>query len=277
MIDMHLHTKWSDGLLSTSELVEQLYTNGITHAVLTDHDCILGYESFKKECQDKNIATIPGVELEAYYDVENSKYLHLLCYNYRHSDKLNSFLEKERCLRIKAIKEVIDKLKNDDVYISLEDVKKMSEGRHLLINHLCILLEKMGIVNSRFNAYNMFLDDNSPYRVPYPKYSVEEVLQLIDSIGGVSVLAHPKRLNMSVVEKEKYIKYLKDCGLQGIESYYAFDNVDERKFSIETAKKYDLVETVGSDWHCEDDNIDFGNKYITDHKKRILKRRFFNE
>ncbi|MBQ9024608.1 MAG: PHP domain-containing protein [Bacilli bacterium] len=277
MIDMHLHTTWSDGSLTTSDLVNKLYLNGITHAVLTDHDCILGYESFKKECQRKNIVTIPGVELEAYYDVKNSKYLHLLCYNYKNKNQLNSFLEKERTLRINAILEGIERVKNDGIFVSLDDVKKMSEGRHLLINHLCILLEKLGAVQSRFDAYDMFLNNNSTYHVSYPKYSVEEILELINSVGGVAVLAHPKRLNMNYDEKEKYIKYLKDCGIQGIEAYYSFDSASEREFSIEMSKKYNLIATVGSDWHCEDDNISFGNTFISKNEQKILKRSFFNE
>ena len=277
MIDMHLHTNWSDGLLNTSELVKKLHLNGITHAVLTDHDCILGYESFKKECDDMNINTIPGVELEAYYDVEKSKYLHMLCYNYKDSEALNKFLENERALRIKFILEVIEKLAEKDIIISLEDVKKMSEGRHLLINHLCILLEKKGVIKSRFDAYKMILDNTSQFKISYPKYSVEEILELINLVGGIAVLAHPKRLEMDYEKKEDYIKYLKEKGIEGIEAFYSFDTGKERNFSLEMAKKYNLISTVGSDWHCENDNINFGSIYIDQCKQKILRKRFFNE
>lgn len=277
MIDMHLHTNWSDGSLNTSDLVNKLHISGITHAVLTDHDCILGYDLFNNDCKKKHIVTIPGVELEAYYDLENSKYLHLLCYNFKDRNKLNCFLEKERDARIKAILAGIKKIKSIDVNISLEDVKKISEGRHLLINHLCILLEKLGVVKSRFDAYNMFLDYNSEYHVAYPKHSVEEILDLIHKVDGIAVLAHPKRINMDYDRKEKYIKYLKEIGIEGIESYYGFDTKEEREFSIKMAEKYDLIQTVGSDWHCDADNIGFGSSYIDENKVKVLKRRFFNE
>ena len=277
MIDMHLHTTWSDGSFSTSELVDKLKNSGITHAVLTDHDCILGYESFKKSCFQNNIKTIPGVELEAYYDVKNSNYLHMLCYNANNLEKLNDFLEEERALRIKAILEGIELLKKEDINVTLEDVQKMSEGRHLLINHLCILLEKKKYVKSKFDAYQMFLNDNSNYHLNYPKYTVEDIMEVIKDVGGVAVLAHPKRIRMDIIEKENYIKYLKSRGLQGIEAFYSFDTEEERDFSNEMAEKYSLIKTIGSDWHCEEDNIDFSNKYADPETIKILKRRFFDE
>lgn len=277
MIDMHLHSTWSDGSLSVPELVCRLKNNNITHAVLTDHDCILGYELFLNNCRDEGIITIPGVELEAYYDLNNSKYLHLLCYDYNDSEKLNDFLEKERQLRINAILDGIKKLKERGINVELDDVKKMSEGRHLLINHLCILLEKMNFVKSKYDAYNMFLDEKSYYHVDYPKYSVEEIINLIHSVGGVAVLAHPRRIPMDYVEKEEYIKHLKEIGLEGIEAYYADDTPEQRKFSIEMGKKYSLIQTVGSDWHCDADNISFGNDYIDQEHIKVLKKRFFYE
>ena len=278
MIDMHLHSTWSDGSLNVSELVYRLEENGVTHAVLTDHDCILGYESFLNNCRGKGIITIPGVELEAYYDADNSKYLHLLCYNYDDSERLNQFLERERQLRIKAILDGIEKLKTKGINVTLEDVKNMSEGRHLLINHLCMLLEKKNVVKSRFDAFNMFLNEDSYYHVDYPKYTVEEIISLIHKVGGTAVLAHPKRIPMNYDEKEKLVKYLKSIGLQGIEAYYATDTPEERNFSLEMGYKYSLIETIGSDWHCDEDNISFGTScYINPEHIKVLKRNFFHE
>lgn len=277
MLDMHLHSQWSDGSLNINDLVNKLSHNGITHAVLTDHDCILGAEEFANLCKAKKIKTINGVELEAYYDVKNSLYLHMLCYGFKDHKLLNDFLEYERNLRIKSIYKGLEKINKKGFNFKFEDVQKMSEGRHLLINHLCILLEKEKIVKSKFDAYNMFLDPKSEYYVDYPKFSVKQIMDIINKVGGIPVLAHPKRIRMNSDEKDKYISVLKDWGLEGIEAYYSFDNDNERKFSIEMSKKYNLIETVGSDWHCDEEHIPFGNMFITDEKVKILKRKFFNE
>lgn len=277
MIDMHLHTKWSDGNLTVSELVKKISEKNITHAVLTDHDCVLGTESFKIECSKYGIKTISGVELEAYYDLETSSYLHILCYNFEDIKKLNNYLEKVRNDRIQAIVCAISKLKKQNILINFEDVEAMSCGRHLLINHLCILLEKTGIVKSKFDAYNAFLDRTSSLYINYPKITVEDTIKKIYEVGGIPILAHPKRINMTNTEKENYVAYLKKIGIKGIETYYSFDTLEETRYSEYLANKYNLLQTVGSDWHCEEEKIEFGNKHISTEKIKLLKKEFFDE
>jgi predicted metal-dependent phosphoesterase TrpH len=277
MIDMHLHTKWSDGSLTVPNLVKKISNSNVDYAILTDHDCILGNDEFKSECDKYNISSSVGTELEAYYNIEQSIYLHMLCYNYKDSRKLNSFLENERKLRIESIKRAISIINDKGNNVTFEEVIGITEGRHLLINHLCILLEKYGIFNNRFDAYNYFLNGDVKKIINYPKPTVEEIIKLIYSVDGIPVLAHPKRIKMTNIEKDSYVKYLKSCGLIGIESYYSFDNECERNFSNYLAKKYELIETVGSDWHCEEDNIPFSNEHITHEKERVLKKVFFHE
>lgn len=277
MIDMHLHTVWSDGELTPAELSKRLSENNITHAVLTDHDCVLGNDDFKKYCNRLDIKTIEGCELEGFYDVDNSCYLHMLCYDLKDKEELNRFLEEEREKRIKGIKEAISNLSNKGIIVSFEEVKNMSCGRHLLLNHLCMLLEKKGYVDSRFKAYQNFLDDGSKDRINYPKTTVEELLTEIKKVDGKAVLAHPKRIKMNNQDKEKYVKYLKELGLFGIEGYYSFDSKEEREFSNYLAEKYDLISTVGSDWHTPKEQIGFGNDFVEEKHVKKLVRRFFYE
>ena len=277
MVDMHLHSLYSDGQLAVENLVTRLSENGITHAVLTDHDTILGTREFKEYCGYKGIKAIPGVELETYYDLERNRYLHILCYGYKDSNELNKYLEDLRSDRIQAIEEAIKKLKNLGVKVEFDDVTSMSCGRHLLINHLCMYLEKIGYVKSKYYAYNMFLDDTSSLHITYPRIIVEDTMKKIEKVGGVSVLAHPQRINMDKVKLELYIEYLLKYGLYGIETYYGFNTDEETQFSEYVAEKFNLIETVGSDWHCDEDRIGFGNPKVSEEKEKILIKRIFNE
>ena len=277
MIDMHLHSLWSDGSLTTEELVKRLQKQSITHAVLTDHDCVLGNNDFAKFASQVGIKTIPGVEIETYYDLKKSKYLHMLCYNYQDYNGINNYLENLRLLRIEAIKEGIKKLETRGINTDIEEIQKMSEGRHLIINHICIYLEKIGFVKSRFEAYNMFTDPTSPLFVKYPKPTIEETIKQIEKFGGVAVLAHPKRISMDKSELEAFVSYLCSIGLYGLETYYGFNTDEETMFSEYLSDKYSLVRTVGSDWHCDSDNINFGSKKISQDRIKILRKELFNE
>ena len=43
-VDLHLHTSYSDGVLSPKDLVNLCYKNGLKHISVTDHDCTDGIQ-----------------------------------------------------------------------------------------------------------------------------------------------------------------------------------------------------------------------------------------
>lgn len=87
----------------------------------------------------------------------------------------------------------------------------------------------------------------------FAKRDIKELIDTIHSAGGIAVLAHPCccwALNL-----DKFVKDLKDLGLDGIEVYYPYPRWRKYiKFSnpkdIEAlADKYNLIKTGGSDCH----------------------------
>lgn len=87
----------------------------------------------------------------------------------------------------------------------------------------------------------------------FAKRDIKELIKAIHTSGGIAVLAHPAccwALNL-----EKFVKDLKDIGLDGIEVYYPYPRWRKYiKFSnpeqIESfADKYNLIKTGGTDCH----------------------------
>ena len=87
----------------------------------------------------------------------------------------------------------------------------------------------------------------------FAKRDIKELIKAIHTLGGIAVLAHPAccwALNL-----EKFVKDLKDIGLDGIEVYYPYPRWRKYiKFSnpeqIESfADKYNLIKTGGTDCH----------------------------
>ncbi len=87
----------------------------------------------------------------------------------------------------------------------------------------------------------------------FPKRNIKELIDSIHAAGGIAVIAHPAccwALNM-----DKFLKDLKDMGLDGVEIYYPYPRW--RKFvkfapldKIEKiADKYGLIKTGGTDLH----------------------------
>ena len=63
-VDLHLHTTYSDGVLSPKDLVNLCYENGLKYISITDHDCTDGIqESIEIAKEIGQIEVIPGIEL----------------------------------------------------------------------------------------------------------------------------------------------------------------------------------------------------------------------
>ncbi|NET30469.1 MAG: PHP domain-containing protein [Cyanothece sp. SIO1E1] len=91
------------------------------------------------------------------------------------------------------------------------------------------------------------------YAVQGDSCQAQQVIHAIQSAGGLAVLAHPARYRKSL---EDLILAAADCGVDGVEAYYAYDNPSpwrsspERTGRIERlAETYHLLSTCGTDTH----------------------------
>jgi len=63
MIDLHLHSRFSDGLDSPAQLIDKAIELKLRAIALTDHDTIDGLREFLSYGENKNIIVIPGMEI----------------------------------------------------------------------------------------------------------------------------------------------------------------------------------------------------------------------
>ena len=64
MIDLHIHTKASDGEKTPIELIDIAISKNIKTIAITDHDTVDGLEEAVNYSKNKDILIIPGIELE---------------------------------------------------------------------------------------------------------------------------------------------------------------------------------------------------------------------
>ncbi|WP_421659345.1 PHP domain-containing protein [Leptothermofonsia sp. ETS-13] len=84
-------------------------------------------------------------------------------------------------------------------------------------------------------------------------YQAENVIAAIHAAGGLAVLAHPARYRRS---PEDLIPAASRLGIDGVETYYAYDNPSPWRTSPlqtmqvkELSKTYNLLNTCGTDTH----------------------------
>ena len=66
-IDLHVHSRESDGSYAPAELVSYALEKGLTAMALTDHDTVSGVAEAVRAAEGTELYVIPGVELSAEY------------------------------------------------------------------------------------------------------------------------------------------------------------------------------------------------------------------
>lgn len=101
LIDLHIHSQFSDGQFDIKQLVELSRTNGVELISITDHDDIRSALELKNNSDIKGIEYVNGVELSSYIKLnEKIIRLHILGYGYdEENEELKSRLLEKRNLR----------------------------------------------------------------------------------------------------------------------------------------------------------------------------------
>lgn len=107
-----------------------------------------------------------------------------------------------------------------------------------------------GYVASFQEAFDNYIGKNKPAYVEHKKMTPVETINLIKSVKGVPVLAHPD----NITGLENILPELKNTGLVGMEIYYGHYSEETKKRLLKLSKKYDLIPTGGSDYHAFGDN-----------------------
>jgi predicted metal-dependent phosphoesterase TrpH len=281
MIDLHMHSNFSDGSMSPTELVEHAGKIGLKAIALTDHDTIDGVHEFVEAGKKYNILTIPGVEISVDTSLPNTGHLHMLglFINYTSSELKDTldYLRNERNLRAKKI---VNKLNELDVPISmLELLREAGEGS-IGRPHVAKILVEKGMVSTIQEAFDVYLAKGKPAYMDKVKLGEIDAIRMIKNAGGLAILAHPHLMKFdSYDETKEKIQELRALGVDGLEIYYSGMPMEMTKKLLRLVMELDFVISGGSDFHGSNkDNIQLGtglgDLHIQDEVYHQLKRRW---
>lgn len=249
LIDMHMHTCYSDGELTPDELIEYAISRNVGTMAITDHDTVNGLKNIKKSYGNK-IDIYNGIELSA--QVSKGK-MHILGYDIDiNNQKLNDKLYELKNNSLQKILSLIEQIKKDyGIIFDYEEIKELINSNHNLGRpNLAMLLLKRGLVSSIREGFDKYLNDaNDKVKGMNKKLTYQECLSLIINSGGIPVLAHPKTLKLDKEELIELLNNMKKCGLRGIEVYHSTHNQKERELYEFLANEFDLLISGGSDYH----------------------------
>jgi predicted metal-dependent phosphoesterase TrpH len=267
IIDLHIHSKHSDGALTVEEIVKEAKRRNIGFMAITDHDSIDCQPAAIEAAAKAGIRYVSGVELNVtfshpLYRQGKPISLDFLSYQFNVADEaLNAKLKQmaryreERAAKILSNlnaefeKEGIAKLTRrdfDEIQASVDGVL----GRP----HIADYLVRKGIVQNRQEAFDRYL-----VKCDVPKYPLylEEAFKLVRDAGGKIVLAHPNdphgtslvALTKSLHEQTQIIKERMLPYIDGVECWHIRNDAETTAHYLRFAKEHGLLVTGGSDCH----------------------------
>ena len=245
-VDLHLHTTYSDGRLTPTQLVDLVAQRGLRVVAITDHDSTEGLaEALEAAEKYPDLTIIPGIELST--DIPGNE-IHVLGYFINYADPgLQETLSEFRAGRMDRGRRMVDNLEKLGISIDWERVLELSDGGAVGRPHIAQAMVEKGYITYPQEAFEKYIGRNGPAYADRPKLTPEEAVRMILGVGGLSVLAHPARY---VEDPEGHLPVLKGAGLAGMEVYYKDYSPEEVGDLLGLCQKYDLIPTGGSDYHA---------------------------
>lgn len=243
MIDMHVHSTASDGVLSPSEIIHWAVRLGLKGVAITDHDTVDGIQEALAAAKEYNhFVFIPGIEFSTQYDGHE---IHILgyCIDHLHQDILQ-LTEKIKEDRLQRGSKMIKKLAEIGYEVTFEEVLALSQDGVVGRPHVGRLLVKKGYVASVQEAFDKLLGKGKAAYVERFKLTPDDAIAAIKKGKGIPVLAHPGLMNQKVNVADIIRK-----GIEGIEAYHSKHDPSDTEYCLNLAKKHRLLITGGSDYH----------------------------
>lgn len=247
-IDLHTHSRASDGTQSPEELVRAAAAAGLDVLALTDHDTAAGWARAAQEAERVGVRLVRGMELSTRHDGHG---VHLLAYL---PDPTYPPLVEELARVIEArtsrLPAMIERLRGVGIDISVEDVQRVAgESSATGRPHVADALVELGVVRDRNEAFGQFLSRGRPAHSQRYAVPVERMIRLVAGAGGVTVIAHPWGRHDDERPDEETLAHLVDVGLSGLEVDHQDHDAAARGRLRAIARNLDLVVTGSSDHH----------------------------
>jgi predicted metal-dependent phosphoesterase TrpH len=266
-IDLHIHSKSSDGTFTAEEIIKEAKQRNIEFMSITDHDSISCQGVATALARQAGIRYVSGVELNVTFshpEYHKGKAVSLDFLGYQFEPKDNEFSAKLQLMARYREERAAKILKNLNAEFEKEGIEKLTEKDFDLIQasvdgtlgrpHIADYLVKTGVVQTRQEAFDKYL-----VKCDVPKYPLflEEASKLVRSARGKLVLAHPNdphgtslaTLTKSLPEQTAIVETSMLTLIDGVECWHSRNDAKTASHYMKFAKEHGLIMTGGSDCH----------------------------
>lgn len=241
-VDLHIHSTFSDGRSTPTEIIDMARARAVDTIAITDHDTVSAYNAELFEyAKAKNVRLISGIEFSSSY---MERPVHILgLFIDTNNPKLLSTLSALCEERVRRAEIMVEKLRSEGFDISFSRIMEKastSVGRA----HIARELLECGGVDTISEAFDKYIGVGCRCYEKKHGVDIRSAIALINQAGGISVLAHPK-----LIEDDSIVNYVISCGINGIEVWCGcHSQANEYRYS-RLARENHLLVSGGSDYH----------------------------
>ena len=242
VVDLHLHTNFSDGTDAPQRVVELAHAAGLSAMAITDHDNVEAIPIAQPAAARFGIELVPGVEMSS--SAEGLE-VHVLgfFFDLQHPPLVKHLAEQQE-RRVQRVHEMVTRLQRMGVTIDAQEVFQIAGQGTVGRPHVARVLLNHGYISTMAEAFSRYIGPNNPGFVPGSPISPASVIRLLRDAGGIPVLAHPVYL-----KRDALIDIFVSEGLVGLEVYHSGHTPEMVRHYEQLADRFGLLKTGGSDSH----------------------------
>ena len=254
-VDLHTHSRRSDGVLEPPDLVTAAAAAGVQVLALSDHDTLAGVRELTGPGRPPlPLELLPAVEINSVatgiarlWEGE----LHILGLGVDvHNDAFEATLERQRGFRVTRFNRIVDRLRQmghpvDDQVNEFLAASGAEVGASLGRPQIARCLVAAQYASTVDDAMQRLLGRGRPAYVPREGLGPAEAISAIRAAGGLPSLAH----FADASERRELVEELAAAGLGGLEVHYRHFDAHTVADLGEVARELRLVQTGGSDYH----------------------------
>ncbi|WP_180999138.1 RNase RNM [Pectobacterium odoriferum] len=260
LYDLHSHTTASDGLLTPTALVSRAVDMRVSVLAITDHDTTAGLDEAQQAIAQQGLPLrlIPGVEISTLW--ENHE-IHIvgLGMDIVHP-ALTGLLQQQAECRQSRAEQIAARLEKNRIPDALAGAQRLATGGQITRAHFARYLIELGIAANMNQVFKKYLAKGKIGYVPPQWCTIPQAIEAIHQSGGVSVLAHPGRYDLTAKWLKRLLATFAENGGIAMEVAQCQQAPDERTQLGRYARDFNLMASQGSDFHLPCAWIELGRK-----------------
>lgn len=248
-VDLHCHSNVSDGALAPAAVAARAKAGGVDVWALTDHDEIGGVPEAREAAHSLGMHYSTGVEISVTW-AQRTIHIVGLQFDENNTDLIEG-LKRTRSGRERRAHEMAQQLAALGIPDAFEGALKYVGNPDLISRtHFARYLVEIGVCRDIQEVFSNYLADGKPGYVLQRWAALKDAVTWIRGAGGIAVVAHPGRYDLTELELDVFLSEFKRLGGIGLEVVTGSHTPEEYELYANVARRYGLLASRGSDFHA---------------------------